>query len=45
MQNCVCYNRGLATLPSEVALQFIALLSPFDCTQRAVCGGRVGRVD
>jgi len=44
MKNCVCCNEILATMPSEVIVRFIALLSPFDRTQRPVCGGNVGQV-
>jgi hypothetical protein len=35
-------NGGLNTLSGEVNLRFITLLSPFDCTQSPVCGGKVG---
>jgi hypothetical protein len=43
MKNCVCCNRELATLLGEVALQLIALLSPFDCTQHPVCAVKFAR--
>ena len=38
MKNCAHCNWGLATLPGEVDLRFIALLSLFDRTQGRVDG-------
>ena len=42
MENCACCNEGLAIVPGEVGVQFIALLRRFDRTQGPVCGGIVG---
>jgi hypothetical protein len=44
MKNCVRCNEGLAIMPGEVNVRIIALLSPFDRTQRPVCGGKLGQV-
>ena len=40
MKNYARCNERLAAMPSEVNVQFLALLRrPFDRTQRPVCGG------
>ena len=44
MKNYARCNEGLATMLGEVSVRFIALLSPFDRTQRPVYGGKVGQV-
>ena len=44
LKNCVRCSRRLATTSGEVNVRFISLLSPFDCTQGSVCGGKVGLV-
>ena len=40
MKNCAGSNGGLATMPDEVSVRFIALFSLFDRTQRLGCGGK-----
>ena len=45
MENCARCDGGLTTLPGEVNVRFIALLSLFDRTQGRTCGGKAGRVD
>jgi hypothetical protein len=40
MKNCVCCISALATITGEVNVRFIALLNPFDRTQRPVCRGK-----
>jgi len=45
MKNCARCNWGLTTLPGEVNVRFIALLSLFDGTQGRLCGGKAGRFD
>jgi hypothetical protein len=42
MENCTGCNEGLATLPGEVDVRFIALLSLFDRAQGLVCGEKAG---
>ena len=44
MENCARCNWGLTTLPGEVNVQFIVLLSLFDRTQGRLCGGK-GSID
>ena len=45
MKNCSVHSDwGLTTMSGEVEERFTALLSPFDCTHRPVCGGKVGQV-
>jgi hypothetical protein len=44
MKNCARCNGGLATMSRKAKVRFIALISPFDRTQRPVCGGKVGQV-
>ena len=44
IENCARYNRGLTTLPGEVNVRFIVLLSLFDRTQGHVRGGKAGRL-
>ena len=44
MENCAGCNEGLATLPGEVDVRFIALFSPFDRAQGPICGGKPGQV-
>ena len=44
MENCARCNWGLATLPGEVAVQFIVLRSLFDRTQGRIRGGKVSQV-
>jgi len=42
MKNCAYCNWGLAKLPGEVEVQFIALLGLFDRTQGHIGGRKVG---
>ena len=42
MENCAGVNKGLAIVPGEVGVQFIALWSRFDRTHGPVRGGKVG---
>jgi uncharacterized protein with PIN domain len=44
IKNCIRCNGGLAKMSGKVNVEFIYFLSPFDRTQRHVCGGRVGQV-
>jgi uncharacterized protein with PIN domain len=44
MKNCIRCNGSLAKVSGEVNVEFIYFLSPFDRTQRHVCGGKVGQV-
>ena len=44
MKNCVHCKWGLATLPSEVDVRFITLLSLFDHMQGRVGGRKAGRL-
>ena len=44
MENCTGCYEGLATLPGEVDVRFIALLSLFDRAQGLVCGENPGQV-
>jgi len=44
MENCAGCYEGLATLPDEVNVRFIALLSLFDRAQGLVCGEKPGQV-
>ena len=44
MKNCAHCNWGLAELPGEVELRFIALLSLFDRTQGPVGGRKAGQL-
>ena len=44
MENCVRCNWALTTLPGEVNVQIIVLLSLFDRTQGRVRGGKVSQV-
>ena len=43
-KNCVDCNGGLTTMPGEVDVQFIVVLSPFDLTKGCVSGGKEGRL-
>ena len=45
MENCARCDWGLTTLPGEINVRFIALLSLFDRTQGHVCGGKVRSAD
>ena len=42
MENCAGCIEGLATLPGEVDVRFIVLLSSFDHAQGPVCGEKAG---
>ena len=44
MKNRAHCKWGLTTLPDEVSMRFITLLSLFDCTHLPVCGGKVGQL-
>ena len=44
MKICAHCNWGLATLPGEVDVRFITLLSLFDRTQGPVGGRKAGRL-
>ena len=44
MKNCAHCNWGLATLPGEVDVRFITLLSLFDHMQGRVDGRKAGRL-
>ena len=44
MKNCAGCNEGLTTLPGEVDVRFIALISLFDRTQGRIGGRKAGRL-
>ena len=44
MKNCAYFNWGLATLPGEAEVRFIALLRLFDRTQGPVGGRKAGQL-
>ena len=43
-EKCFRCNSGLVTLPGEIHVQFIVLLSSFDRSQRPIYGGNVSQV-
>ena len=44
LKNCAHCHEGLAKMPGEVIVKFIALLSLFDHTHSPVCGGKAHQI-